>query len=279
MLAMKTSSPLVSIIMSVYNEEKYVTDAIQSILNQTYENFELITIDDYSTDHSLEIIKNFKDPRIRVHSKTDEPRHLAASRNLGIKMARGEYILLQDADDACDPTRIEKQLARVMTNPGRLVVGTSVRIMRNNRECVSILPETHSEIIKGLRRQYNRSTIVAGTILASKEIFLEFPYRLRFKYMQDWDHILRMYESGNVEFYNCQEPLYTYKIHRKSVRFKPEWLDYNIFVRCCQRCRKNGIEEFRSLEEFREYLRKHLIQRVEWQGLRTLIKLRLWISQ
>ena len=111
--------PLVTVIMSVYNEEQFVQDAIQSILDQTYANFELIIIDDYSTDKSLEICKSFKDSRIRIYSKTNEQRHLAASRNIAIEIAKGEYIINQDADDWSESTRIEKQLLKALENSWR----------------------------------------------------------------------------------------------------------------------------------------------------------------
>ncbi len=273
------NSPLISVIMCMFNEEKYVANAIQSILDQTYDNFELIIIDDYSTDASLEICQSFNDPRIRIYSKVDEPKNLASSRNIAIGMSRGEYIINQDADDISDPTRIEKQLAKALENPGRRVVGCSIKRVENRVERLVILPETHQKICAGFRRSYNRATIVSGTILAPKRILEEIPCRVRFKYMQDWDHMLRLFESGRVKFYNCQEPLYSYYIRHKGVIFKPEWLDYNIFVRNCQTRRKKGLEEFANLKDFFAYLGKRPLERWKWFGLRKLIELNLRIKR
>ena len=87
-MSTEMTNPLVSVIMSVFNEERYVRAAIESILEQTYQNFELIIVDDYSTDRSLEICASIEDPRVRIYSKTDEPRRLAASRNIAIRMAQ-----------------------------------------------------------------------------------------------------------------------------------------------------------------------------------------------
>ena len=111
--------PLVSVIMCMYNEEKYVADAIESILNQTYQNFELIIVDDRSTDKSVDVCKKFTDSRIRVYTRVLEPRRTARSRNIAIRMARGEYIAVQDADDYSEPTRIEKQMKRALELPGK----------------------------------------------------------------------------------------------------------------------------------------------------------------
>jgi glycosyltransferase involved in cell wall biosynthesis len=277
MINIYDNCPLVSVIMCMYNEEKYVGDAIDSILNQTYKNFELIIVDDYSTDKSVQICKTFKDDRIRIYTKTGEPRYPACSRNIAIRMARGEYVVIHDADDYSEPTRIEKQLNRALELPGRRIVGCSIRCIEAGREWVWKMPETHAEIIKGFKRIFNRTAIVAGTILAPKNILLDIPYRTQFKCFEDWDLLLRIFESGRAEFCNCQEPLYTYCIRPKGVLQKPEWSDYNIYDRNCQSRRRKGIHEFQSIEEFFEHLSKHPLEKWKWLWLKKLIELRLRI--
>ncbi|HUS46752.1 MAG TPA: glycosyltransferase family 2 protein [Phycisphaerae bacterium] len=264
--------PLVSVVMSVLNEQPYVAAAVRSILAQTYDNFELIVIDDYSTDRSIKICMGFADPRIRIHCKTTEPKGPAASRNIGIGMARGQYVILQDSDDTCAPARIEKQLELALENPRRRVVGCSIRRVENGREIVQIMPATHEQITRGFRRLYNRATIVSGTILAPTWILRRVPYRVRFRYMQDWDHMLRLYESGQVEFCNCPQPLYNHFIRPKGSHLKQGWLDNNIFVRNCQARRRRGLEEFRTIEGFFEHLRRHPVERIRWLGLRELLR-------
>ena len=267
--------PLVSIIMSVYNEEKYVADAIKSILNQSYDNFEFIIINDYSTDRSLEICQSFNDPRIRIYSKVDEPRNLASSRNIGIHMAKGEYILLQDADDTCETTRLQMQLVKALEKPVKRVVGCSVLRKKQEGDEHVRMPETHDEICKGFKRLRNRATIVSGTILAHRSVFERYPYRVRFKYAQDWDQALRMYESGELEFYNCQEALYHYYIRDKSVAKKPDWPDYNIWIRNCQKRRKKDLAEFSSLADFQNHLKRHPFANLYWSSIEQLIRLNI----
>jgi glycosyltransferase involved in cell wall biosynthesis len=271
----KEIKPLVSVIMAAFNEERYIRRAIESILNQTYENIELIVVDDYSTDRSVEICRAIKDPRLRIHTKTNEPKNLASSRNIGVRMAKGEYIIYQDADDESVPTRIEKQLNEALKNPGKRVVGCSIKRIEKGIERVLRMHEFHKDIIKGFTRLYKRATIIAGTILLPKIIMQEIPYRVRFNNTEDWDHMLRLYESGKVEFYNCQEPLYIYFIRPKMMSFRSDWLDYNIFVRDCQIKRRKGLDEFKCIEEFLRYLDNHPLEKWKWFGLRKLIELKL----
>jgi glycosyltransferase involved in cell wall biosynthesis len=106
----KENLPLVSVIMPVYNEEKYISDAINSVLNQTYKNWELIIINDFSKDKTLKIIKDFikKDKRVKLIN-IRKNRGPSICRNLGIKKAKGEYITFLDGDDMLKEKRLEEQ--------------------------------------------------------------------------------------------------------------------------------------------------------------------------
>ena len=102
-------NPKISIILPNYNNEKYLKEAIESVLYQTYTNFELIIVDDASTDGSLEIIRAFNDKRIKVIT-SEVNRHVAYASNLGIKYASGEYIAKIDSDDIWENQKLEKQI-------------------------------------------------------------------------------------------------------------------------------------------------------------------------
>lgn len=267
------SQPLVSVVMSVHNEERYLAEAIESVLRQEYADLELIIVDDYSSDGSMDIARSFADKRIRIHVKSDEPRYLAASRNLGIALALGKYVTFQDADDTCSPSRIARQLERAMLNPNRRVVGCSVLRVKHGQGRAVVLPERHEQIVAGFGRCWNRTTIVCGTLLGPREVFQAVPYRPSFRYMQDWDQILRLAESGRVNFQNCPEVLYTYFIRPKGVLSDPTWVDYNILVRHCQQRRRRGLGEFLTPQELWEYLGRHPLERLRWTTLKRLI---LW---
>lgn len=106
---MTNTEPFVSVIMPAYNAEKYIAEAIDSILNQTYKNFELIILDDASTDNTWKIIEDYasKDKRI-ISIRNEKNLYIAGNRNKGISIAKGTYIVWQDADDVSYPTRIKK---------------------------------------------------------------------------------------------------------------------------------------------------------------------------
>lgn len=269
------NKPYLSVIMAMFNEERYIKSTIESILNQTYNNYELIIVDDNSTDKSREICESFRDPRIRIYSKGDRQKGAAESRNIAIKKAEGEYIIIHDADDYSEPTRFEIQVAKALENPGKRVVGCSVNIVKNEKYYVLKKPENHDEICKGFNRMINRATIVAGTILAPRQLMLDVPYRKKFKYIEDWDLLLRIHEKSDIEFYNCQDVLYTYYLRSDGVVNKPDWLDYNIWIRNCQKRRKKNLAEFSSLADFYDYLKFHPFERFYWFTMKWLINLKL----
>ncbi len=110
---MKT--PLVSVIMPVYNTEKYVQSAIDSVLAQTFEDFELLIIDDAGTDTSIALCQAYTDPRIRIVSQAN--RGLAGARNTGIREARGQFIALLDSDDLWEAEKLERHVQHLWTSP------------------------------------------------------------------------------------------------------------------------------------------------------------------
>tara|TARA_R110000744_G_scaffold264592_1_gene378847 strand:- start:1296 stop:2198 length:903 start_codon:yes stop_codon:yes gene_type:complete len=121
---MISCNTLVSVILPVYNAEKYVVEAVMSICNQTYSNLELIIIDDGSTDNSKELIESIPDKRIRFISR--ENRGLISTLNEGVRLSSGEYIARMDADDICSVDRIEKQVKHLELNPKIGVLFTSI---------------------------------------------------------------------------------------------------------------------------------------------------------
>jgi glycosyltransferase involved in cell wall biosynthesis len=128
--------PKVSVIMPVYNAEKYVGEAIESILNQTFQDFELILVEDHSTDQSFALIQKIKSNKIKV-LQTSENSGAAISRNLGITKAQGEYIAFLDADDWAYPTRLEKQVNFLNQNASTGMVGTWAEIINEKGQLIN----------------------------------------------------------------------------------------------------------------------------------------------
>ena len=120
------SSPAISVIMSVYNDEKYLAKSIESILNQTYSDFEFIIINDGSTDKSMEIIDRYKNEDKRVVVVNQENMGLTKSLNKAIKLSKGKYIARMDSDDISVSNRLEKQIEFLKHNKDYALVGTNI---------------------------------------------------------------------------------------------------------------------------------------------------------
>ena len=125
---MSDAVPAISVVMSVYNGEQFVAQSIESVLRQTFPGFELLIVNDASTDRTREIVTSFRDPRIRI---VDNPSNVGLTRSLnrGLALARGRFVARQDADDLSLPTRLAEQLAFMRANPGVALVGTQARVM------------------------------------------------------------------------------------------------------------------------------------------------------
>jgi hypothetical protein len=115
--------------MAVYNGEQFVAEAIESILNQTFSDFEFLIINDGSTDRTLHVVLSYQDPRIRVVNN-DSNLGLTKCLNLGLSMACGQYIARQDADDVSHPARLERQIDFMRKNPDVTVLGTQAAYCR-----------------------------------------------------------------------------------------------------------------------------------------------------
>jgi glycosyltransferase involved in cell wall biosynthesis len=140
--------PRISVVMSVYNGEKYLRQAIESILQQTYTDFEFIIIDDGSTDSSREIIQSYDDKRIRLVIN-EQNIGLTKSLNKGIRLAKGEFIARMDADDISLPQRFEKQVAYLDSHPEVGVLGTYANIIDHRGKIINniIFPTEHETIL------------------------------------------------------------------------------------------------------------------------------------
>jgi len=108
--------PLLSVLMPVYNAEKFLLEAVESILNQTFKDFELVIVDDGSTDSSVDIVRSFSDPRIRLY-KNEKNLGISATLNRGIDLAEADLIARMDADDICYPERLQRQYDFIQSHP------------------------------------------------------------------------------------------------------------------------------------------------------------------
>lgn len=140
---MKSRAPLISVIMPVFNSEATVVNAVQSILHQSYKNFELIVIDDGSTDQSVSLISEITDKRIRI-IRNERNRGVVAVLNDALRIASGEFVARQDADDESLADRLKQQVRVLVEEPAVIAVGAALRVVDDSGEDKGIwrYPET-----------------------------------------------------------------------------------------------------------------------------------------
>jgi glycosyltransferase involved in cell wall biosynthesis len=205
----------VSIVMAAYNEEKYISEAIQSVLEQSFRDFEFIIINDGSTDSTEKIILSFNDPRI-IYVKNEQNLKLIASLNKGLRIARGKYIARMDADDICFKERLEKQVDFMEKNPDTGISGAQLKIF-GETEGMMNYPLRHDEI---KLRLLLTSCFGNNVVIFRKELMdkhnLFFPegyfHAEDYKCWTNWIKVSRLA--------NIPEALVKYRSHSGSVSVK-----------------------------------------------------------
>jgi glycosyltransferase involved in cell wall biosynthesis len=204
--------------MTVFNTERYVSEAVQSVLGQTFGDFEFIIVNDGSTDRSPAVIREFeaRDPRVRLVSRPNTG--IVAAANEGIGMARGRYLARMDSDDVCLPQRFETQVKYLDEHPECVLVGSRVTVVDPYGSPVfeSGQKLTHEEIDAELLGSGGGWAIVQPSAMMRTEAVRRVgAYRGRHNVSEDQDLFLRLAEVGRVA--NLPEPLLLYRRHYKSV--------------------------------------------------------------
>lgn len=210
----------VSVVMTVYNAEKYLSLSIESILNQTFTNFEFIIINDCSVDGSSQIITNYSnlDKRIKIiNNKTNLG--VSKSCNNAIKMAAGEYIARMDSDDIALPNRLQTQVDFLDNNSDVIAVGSNADVidMNGNYVYTTSQPETYNEILLSLKK---RATMINPTTIFRKESFLEVGgyYEPIKHYFEDFMLWAQLSKIGKIV--NIKDSLLQYRIVMNSISSK-----------------------------------------------------------
>ena len=209
--------PAVSVILPAYNCEKFIGKAIQSVLQQTFKDFELIIINDGSTDNTESIIHTFIDQRI-VYLKNPENKGLIYSLNRAISLAQGKYISRMDADDICLPERLEKQKIFLDQNNDIAVVACTIDLINDKEEKTGIWELDRQTItpeqIK--KAMLNQNCIAHPTVMIRSEIIKKMKYKMYQKNIEDYDLWLRILSRG-YKIAKLDAPLLLYRIHDASI--------------------------------------------------------------
>jgi len=208
---MSENMPAVSVIIPTYNRAHQVGRAIQSVLAQSYQNFEVIVVDDASTDNTKEVMESISDKRIR-YIRHNENRGASAARNTGIHVAKGEYIAFLDSDDEWLPEKLEKQIKVLKTTfPEAGVVYTDMwRVYRNGRaEYWNSPTVTKGTIIDAKKLEYQVMGIGIQSALIRKGCFNKVGvFDEKFPRFIDLELFIRL--AKDFHFYHIQEPLVKY---------------------------------------------------------------------
>jgi glycosyltransferase involved in cell wall biosynthesis len=232
--------PQISIVIPVFNGERYLRQTLDSILAQDLTDFELLVIDDGSTDGTADILKEYsRDPRLRIHSQ--ENQGLVKTRNIGLRMASCELLAFIDADDLAVPARMSLQAAYLNAHPDVAALGSHILyIDPEGRPLRTLRYPTGPEKVAAALQSHN--ALAQPAIMVRRSVALAVGgYRDAFKFgAEDYDLWLRMSESHAID--NLPEVLTHYRIHGESITHtrRAEQLIAAFAAMCSARRRRNG---------------------------------------
>jgi glycosyltransferase involved in cell wall biosynthesis len=206
--------PTLSIVMPVYNASRYIGEAIDSLLRQTFTDFELIVIDDGSTDHSLDIVNSYDDPRIRIF-RNEENKGIVFTRNRGLQEMRGRYYAPFDADDVAMPRKFEKQIAFMEQHPDYGLTGTWARHIDSEGKVLKSKWKLNARASLIPSIQLFRAYFIQSAVVFRKEAIAQFGYTPGFEIGEDY--LLYYQISLRYKCENLPEYLIHYRIHPKSI--------------------------------------------------------------
>ena len=211
-----SQSPLVSCVMSVFNGKRYLADAVESILSQTFTDFEFVVIDDGSTDTSPRLLERYAaaDSRLRLTRRPNTG--LTRALNEGLRLARGEFVARMDGDDVAERTRFERQVAFLRQHADCVAVGCALQLLDPDGAPLAEQrpPTTHEAIVARLL-QGEGAVPHPSAMIRRSALLAVGGYREDFPAAQDLDLWLRLSEFGRLA--NLGEILLRYRLHADSV--------------------------------------------------------------
>ena len=237
--------------MPAYNAQDYIAEAFESVLTQTFTNYELIVVNDGSTDRTAEVVQSFKDPRIRLVNQVNGG--VSAALNTGLDVARGRYIIRFDADDVCYKNRFEVQYNFITRHPEYILVGSDADYMTENGEMIHHyvnIGHSHEEILKTIEKH---CSFIHSSVIYLREAVLKLGgYEVRAHTFEDYFLWKKLIKTGKV----CN-----LKMSLMKVRFNPASVTID---------EKDQDPEFRALK--RKALQTGEISETEATRLLSCIK-------
>ena len=243
------NNPEVSVLTIVHNGERYVGRAIDSILNQTYRNFEYILVDNNSTDSTPKILSDYaqKDERIRIISESEQG--VLYARNAGLRIAKGDWVAVLDADDIALPNRLECQLSFVKENPTVILVGGGCTLIDRDGEFLKsyTYPTNHESLVRHLENE--QAFFPHSSAFFNRQVVAELG-GYRFPHAEDADLWLRLSMQGEIACLN--QPLIKLRrsVSSRSYNISQEpYILFNLVGLVCHFRRKEGLSDLYSVKE------------------------------
>ena len=214
------SSPEATVVLCIYNGEKYLAQAIDSVLQQDFQNFELFLLDDGSTDGTLQIIREYEKRDRRCKVFTGPNLGLIGSRNLGISHANSDLIVLMDADDICMPNRLSTQIRYLNEHPDCVAVGAAALLIDPQGDPLKelLLAEDHAGIDAAHMAGHGGAIVNPSTMMRKQAVLQVGGYRKEFLHAEDIDLFLRLAEIGQLA--NIPVQLLQYRQHLGSIGYQ-----------------------------------------------------------
>lgn len=241
----------ISVVMPVYNAEKYLKKAIDSILGQTYSDFEFIIIDDGSSDKSLEILQAYAKKETRIQLISRQNKGLIYTLNEGIAIAQGDYIARMDSDDISLPERFEKQLHFLMSHPQHVAVGCLTTLVDSDGDVIGPFGEwlTHDDIDQAHINCIGGAIAHPTAMIKKSDILKVGGYSELYPYAEDLDLWLKLAEVGKLA--NLKERLFLYRQHVESIGYSKRLSQLDSAIKAVKNACKRRNIGYKEIE-FRE---------------------------
>lgn len=211
--------PYVSVVMAVHNSSQYLAEAVESVQNQTFEDFEFIIVDDGSYDGSSEMLKHYATLDSKIRLITQERQGLTRSLNTGIRLSRGQLIARMDADDVADPIRLQAQVNYLSDHPDVVCLGAQALKIDEDGDPIESwhVPLDHDEILRQLLNGHGGQIIHPLFLIRREALVKVGGYNESYLLAQDYDLLLRLAEIGSLA--NLPDILLGYRIHSAGATF------------------------------------------------------------
>ena len=233
--------PTVSVIMPFHNTQRYIEQAIRSLMSQSYSSWELLAIDNNSSDDSSKIVEHLRQEDSRIRLFHEPRRGVSYARNLGLRLARGEYIAFLDSDDLYLPAKLESQLRFMREHQNLICCFTAHLRADQDGNLRRVLLDARSErllstsFLKYFLLGSHHSPLLLNTAILRRSTIGNSMFDTRLRWGEDWDFLLRVLKGKTCGYMG--EPLYIYRIRRGSITNSDssQWYSFDSLVRIYSR--------------------------------------------